>query len=375
MDTSGSFNSSLPGTMEALMAGTEPVTADASVRTTLFDYEFSLPCEKINVKELGSRLLPPLYSLVFVVGLLGNAMVVVILTKYRRLRIMTNIFLLNLAISDLLFLFTLLFWIHYSRWNNWVFGHFMCKLLSGLYYMGLYSEIFFIILLTIDRYLAIVHAVFALRTRTVAFGIIMSVLTWGLAGIAALPEFIFHQSQNDAEQYICLPLYPGGQEDNWKRFHALSMNILSLALPLLIMAVCYAGIIRTLLRCPNKTKYKAIRLIFVIMVVFFMFWTPYNLVLLLSAFQTIFFEVSCEQSKWLDVAMQVTEVIAYTHCCVNPVIYAFVGERFREHLSHFFRRHVATNLGKYIPFLPSEKSDRASSGSPSTGEQELSFVF
>ncbi|XP_025771513.1 C-C chemokine receptor type 3 isoform X3 [Puma concolor] len=336
MDTSGSFNSSLPGTMEALMAGTETVTADASVRTTLFDYEFSLPCEKLNVKELGSRLLPPLYSLVFVVGLLGNAMVVVILTKYRRLRIMTNIFLLNLAISDLLFLFTLLFWIHYSRWNEWVFGHFMCKLLSGLYYMGLYSEIFFIILLTIDRYLAIVHAVFALRTRTVTFG---------------------------------------GQEDNWKRFHALSMNILSLALPLLIMAVCYAGIIRTLLRCPNKTKYKAIRLIFVIMVVFFMFWTPYNLVLLLSAFQTIFFEVSCEQSKWLDVAMQVTEVIAYTHCCVNPIIYAFVGERFREHLSHFFRRHVATNLGRYIPFLPSEKSDRASSGSPSTGEQELSFVF
>ncbi|XP_039084171.1 C-C chemokine receptor type 3-like isoform X1 [Hyaena hyaena] len=375
MDTSDSFNSSLPGTMEALTAGTEVVTVDESVRTTLFDYEFSLPCEKTKVKELGTRFLPPLYSVVFVVGLLGNVMVVVILTKYKRLRIMTNIFLLNLAISDLLFLFTLLFWIHYSRWNEWVFGPFMCKLLSGLYYMGLYGEIFFIILLTIDRYLAIVHAVFALRTRTVSFGIIMSIFTWVLAGVAALPEFVFHHSLNEGEQYICLPLYPRGQEDSWKRFHALSMNILGLALPLLIMVICYSGIIRTLLRCPNKTKYKAIRLIFVIMVVFFMFWTPFNLVLLLSAFQAIFFEFSCEQSKRLDVAMQVTEVIAYTHCCVNPIIYAFVGERFREHLGHFFRRHVATNLGKYISFLPSEKSDRASSGSPSTGEQELSFVF
>ncbi|XP_029774803.1 C-C chemokine receptor type 3-like isoform X2 [Suricata suricatta] len=365
----------IAGTMEALMAGTEIVTMDESVRTTLFDYELSPPCEKIKVKELGARLLPPLYSLVFVIGLLGNVMVVVILTKYRRLRIMTNIFLLNLAISDLLFLFTLLFWIHYSRWNEWVFGHFMCKFLSGIYYMGLYGEIFFIILLTIDRYLAIVHAVFALRTRTVTFGVIMSVLTWVLAGVAALPEFVFHQSQKDVEQYICLPFYPRGQEDNWKRFHALSMNILGLALPLLIMVICYSGIIRTLLRCPNKAKYKAIRLIFVIMVVFFMFWTPYNLVLLLSAFQTIFFEVSCEQSKRLDVAMQVTEVIAYVHCCINPIIYAFIGERFREHLGHFFRRHVATNLNKYISFLPSEKSDRASSGSPSTGEQELSFVF
>ncbi|XP_027942843.1 C-C chemokine receptor type 3 isoform X1 [Eumetopias jubatus] len=350
-------------------------TMDESVETTVFDYEYSLPCIKVNIQQLGAQFLPPLYSLVFVVGLLGNVVVVVILMKYKRLWIMTNIFLLNLAISDLLFLFTLVFWIHYAGWNEWVFGSSMCKLLSGLYYMGLYSEIFFISLLTIDRYLAIVHAVFALRARTVTFGVIMSVLTWGLAGLAALPEFIFHESQEDVQQFVCLPIYPKNQEDRWKRFHALRMNILGLTLPLLIMVVCYSGIIKTLLRCPSKKKYKAIRLIFVIMVVFFIFWTPYNLVLFLTAFQTIFFETSCEQSKQLDVAMQVTEVIAYTHCCVNPIIYAFVGERFRKHLCHFFRRHVATYLGKYIPFFPSEKSERASSVSPSTGEQELSFVF
>ncbi|TEA23945.1 hypothetical protein DBR06_SOUSAS21910023, partial [Sousa chinensis] len=144
-----------------------------------------------------------MYSLVFTVGLLGNVVVVVILTKYNKLRIMTNIYLLNLAISDLLFLFTLPFWIHYIGWNEWVFGYHMCKLLSGLYYMGLYSEIFFIILLTIDRYLAIVHAVFALRARTTTFGIITSIFTWVLAGLAALPEFIFHESQEEFEQTFC----------------------------------------------------------------------------------------------------------------------------------------------------------------------------
>ena len=122
------------------------------------------------------------------------------------------------------------------------------------------------------------------------------------------------------------------------------MNILGLALPLLVMAVCYSGIIKTLLRCPSRKKYKAIRLIFVIMVVFFIFWTPYNLIVLLLAFQ-MHLETDCEQSRQLDLAMLVTEVIAYTHCCVNPVIYAFVGERFRKHLRHFFHRHVAIYLG------------------------------
>uniref|UniRef100_A0A8C9P562 G-protein coupled receptors family 1 profile domain-containing protein n=2 Tax=Spermophilus dauricus TaxID=99837 RepID=A0A8C9P562_SPEDA len=346
-----------------------------AVGTTPYDYDWAPPCEKVNIKELGARFLPPLYSLVLVVGLLGNVVVVLILTKYRRLKVMTNIYLLNLAISDLLFLFTLPFWIHYVGWKEWVFGPFMCKLLSGFYYLGLYSEIFFIILLTIDRYLAIVHAVFALRARTVTFGVSSSIFTWVLAVLAALPEFIFHESQQGSEESVCSPLYPEDEEDSWKRFHALRMNILGLALPLLIMAVCYSGIIKTLLRCPNRKKYKAIRLIFIIMVVFFIFWTPYNLVLLLTAFQMNLLEYSCEHSRHLDLAMQVTEVIAYTHCCVNPVIYAFVGERFQKYLRHFFHRHVAIYLGKYIPFLPTEKLERSSSVSPSTGEPELSVVF
>ncbi|XP_036617238.1 C-C chemokine receptor type 3-like [Trichosurus vulpecula] len=348
---------------------------DTSEETTTYDYESWTPCQKMNIKTLGAKFLPPLYSFVFIVGLLGNVMVLLILTKYKRFKSMTNIYLFNLSISDLLFLFTLPFWIHYTRQNDWVFGHTMCKILSGLCYLGLYSEIFFIVLLTIDRYLAVVYAVFALKARTVTFGIFTSIITWGLSALAALPEFIFHESQEDLESHICSPHYPEYNEDKWKHFQALRMNILGLAIPLAIMIICYTGIIKKLLRCRNDKKYKAVRLIFVIMIVFFLFWTPYNLTLLLSAFQASFFGGNCERSKQLDVAMQVTEVIAYTHCCVNPVIYAFVGERFRKYLCHFVRRHIVVHLFNYIPFLPGEKLERASSISPSTGVQELSAAF
>ncbi|KAM7063582.1 C-C chemokine receptor type 3-like [Molossus nigricans] len=343
--------------------------------TTGYDYDFSMPCFKVDIQELGAQLLPPLYALVFGVGLLGNVMVVVILTKYRRFSTMTNIYLLNLAISDLLFLFTLPFWIHYMKWGHWVFGHGMCKLLSGLYSVGLYGEVFFIILLTVDRYLAIVHAVFALRARTFTVGIISSVFTWVLAGVVALPEFIFHKAQEQSDMLFCSSLYPEDKERPWKCFYALRMNILSLALPLLTMVVCYSGIIKTLVRSPSRKKLRAIRLIFVIMVVFFIFWAPYNLVVLLSTFPKIFFDNSCEQSNRLDIALMVTEVVSFTHCCVNPVIYAFVGERFQKHLRHFFHRHVAVHLGKCNPFFAGETLERGSSVSRSTGEQELSAVF
>lgn len=48
------------------------------------------------------------------------------------------------------------FWAHYAA-DQWVFGNAMCKFFTGLYHIGYFGGIFFIILLTIDRYLAIVH--------------------------------------------------------------------------------------------------------------------------------------------------------------------------------------------------------------------------
>ncbi|XP_066100395.1 C-C chemokine receptor type 1-like [Saccopteryx bilineata] len=341
-------------------------------RTREFDYGDTSPCQKEDLRSFGAQLLPPLYSLVFVIGLVGNILVVLVLLQHKRLKNMTSIYILNLAISDLLFLFTLPFWIHYYRKDNWVFGNVMCKLLEGLYYIGLYSEIFFIILLTIDRYLAIVHAVFALRARTVTFGIITSVVSWVLASLAAIPGFYFSESQDESDRSSCTVYFPHEYHNHWKQFLALKLNILGLVLPLVIMIVCYTGIIKILLRRPNERKSKAVRLIFVIMIVFFLFWTPFNLTKFVAAFADKFLDNKCEQNEQLDLAIQVTEMIAYMHCCVNPIIYVFVGERFRKYLHQLFHWLLSLTPWKWLPFFQTQSQDRASSMSPSTGEQELS---
>lgn len=343
--------------------------------TTEYDYGDTTPCQKVQERAFGAQLLPPLYSVVFVIGLIGNILVALVLMQYKRLRSMTSIYLLNLAISDLIFLFTLPFWIDYKVKDDWIFGDAMCKLLSGFYFMGLYSEIFFIVLLTIDRYLAIVHAVFALRARTVTFGIVTSIVTWVLAILASVPGLYFSKTQWEFTHYTCSLHFPPESFTKWKQFQALKLNILGLILPLLVMIVCYTGIIKILLRRPNEKKAKAVRLIFVIMIIFFLFWTPYNLSVFVSAFQDSLFTYKCEQSRQLDLAIQVTEVIAYTHCCVNPVIYVFVGERFRKYLRQLFHRLVAVHLAKWLPFLSTERLERVSSMSPSTGEHELSAGF
>ncbi|XP_066101301.1 C-C chemokine receptor type 1-like [Saccopteryx bilineata] len=322
--------------------------------TTEVNYGDTIPCLYETLRSFGAQVLPPLYSLVFVIGLVGNILVVLVLLQHKRLKNMTSIYILNLAISDLLFLFMLPFWIHYYRKATWVFGNVMCKLLSGLYYVGLYGEIFFIILLTIDRYLAIVHAVFALRVRTVTFGIITSVVSWVLAFLTSIPDFCFMHSQRFGDGYICSFNIPYKYYKHWIRFLPLKRIILGLVLPLVIMIVCYTGIIKILLRRPNERKSKAVHLIFVIMIIFFLFLTPINLTLFVLAFEDTLLNNNCEQIKQLILVSQVTEGIAYMHCCVNPIIYVFVGERFREYLHQLFHRLLPLSPGKWLPFFHSK---------------------
>uniref|UniRef100_A0A8C0XBQ9 C-C chemokine receptor type 5 n=1 Tax=Castor canadensis TaxID=51338 RepID=A0A8C0XBQ9_CASCN len=307
------------------------------------DYGMSEPCQKINVRQVAARLLPPLYSLVFIFGIVGNMLVVLTLVNCKKLRSMTDIYLLNL-------------------------------LLTGIYFIGFFSGIFFIILLTIDRYLAIVHAVFALKARTVTFGVVTSVITWVAAVFVSLPGIIFTRSQKESSRHTCSPHFPSNQYHFWKNFQTLKMLILGLVLPLLVMVICYSGILRTLLRCRNeKRRHKAVRLIFAIMIVYFIFWAPYNIVLLLTTFPEFFGLNNCNSSNRLDQAMQVTETLGMTHCCINPIIYAFIGEKFRRYLSVFFQKHIAKHFCKYCPFFQSESPERVGSVyTRSTGEQEIS---
>uniref|UniRef100_A0A452E3V2 G-protein coupled receptors family 1 profile domain-containing protein n=1 Tax=Capra hircus TaxID=9925 RepID=A0A452E3V2_CAPHI len=279
--------------------------------TTEYDYGDQILHDPVEERISGAQLLPPLYSVVFVIGLISNILMFLVLMQYKRISI---IYLLNLAISDLIFLFTLPFWIDYKVKDDWVF------LVSGFFFLGLYSEIFFIILLTINRYLAIVYSLSKLRCWYVTSGTITCIVTWVLAILASVPSFYFSKTQWWFTHYTCSLHFPAESHGRkWKQFLALKLNILGLILPLLIIIVCYRQIIKIMLRISNKKRVKAMHLNFVIMITFFLFWTPYDLTVFVSAFQ----DSLCEHCSQLDLAIEVTEAIAYAHCCVNPMVYVF----------------------------------------------------
>lgn len=318
-------------------SSTESLEAELS---TYYDYydnynDAPKPCSKESVRRFAASFLPVLYSLVFLVGLAGNILVIVVLFKYKRLKSMTDVYLLNLAISDLLFVFSLPFWSYFTL-DQWVFGTPWCKIISWIYLVGFYSGIFFIMLMSIDRYLAIVRAVFSLKARTTFHGLITSLVVWLVALSASVPELVFREAFNERNYTTCKPRFPGNFT-TWKLFSTLEINILGLLIPFIIMTFCYSMIIKTLVHCRNDKKNKAVKMIFVVMIVFFFFWTPYNIVIFLQLLEFVGVIRDCQVSRSLDYAFQVTEILSLFHCCLNPVIYFFMGEKFKKYLKMLFK--------------------------------------
>lgn len=292
------------------------------------------PCVPYDPKILSAQLVPSLYTTVFIVGLLDNILVVFILVKYKGLKQAENICFLNLALSNLGFLLTLPFWA-YAASHGEGFDDPLCKILLMLFSIGLYSEAFFNVLLTVQRYKEFFHVRRRFSAcRTVAGSILMSTLVWVTAALVTLPELVFYKPQMESQKYKCfftgLHFLPD-DETFWKHFLTLKMNILGFLLPLFVFVYCYVRMRKTLQF--RERNYGLFKLVFTIMAVFLLMWGPYNITLFLSAFKEHVSLHGCASSYNLNKSVQITRIIATTHCSINPLLYMLLDKAFRKHLS------------------------------------------
>ncbi|GAA6090233.1 C-C chemokine receptor type 5-like [Tachysurus ichikawai] len=317
-------------------------------------------CSNSNVSAFGQVFLPTLYSIVFVIGFVGNGLVLCVLVRYHQRSNVTDVCLFNLALSDLLFLISLPFWAHNAAISEWTFGSFMCHAVTALYMLGFYGSIFFMILMTVDRYAVIVHAQTSLfsKHRSVRASIVMAFFMWVLSFAASLPNIIFSQAKNTSEGWTCNEEYPEGTA--WKLVPYIELNILGLIIPLSVMVFCYSRIIPILMVIKSQKKHKAIRLILALIIVFFLFWMPYNIIIFLKFLHQLGYMTSCKWQNDLNMATQWVETIAFSHCCLNPIIYAFVGQKFRNLVIKILKQWFPVCFGRCTT-IASEFSERKGS--------------
>ncbi|KAG8141693.1 hypothetical protein E2320_007259 [Naja naja] len=276
-------------------------------------------------------LVPFIHLLIFLLGGLGNLLVVIILWRYRRSRTSTELFLLHFALANLLLLLTFPFGVVESL-AGWVFGLFLCKLLSVANRMSFYSSSLLLSCISVDRYLAVVCALQTFQKQR-GLSIHLTCLgIWLLSFLLAMPNLLFTDVWDQGHNLSLCHFRQFGVDsfDSWVAERFL-YHLVGFFLPLGVMCYCYAAIVRLLCQSQRLQRQKAVKVAIAVTSVFLLCWTPYNVVIFWDTLTKL--EVtrkSCTVEQALSRAIVVSEVLAYSHCCLNPILYAFVGVRFRH---------------------------------------------
>lgn len=296
-------------------------------------------CEKSEVRNFG-MIVTLFFCAVIVFSVVGNLLVLVILVKFENLKSMTNAFLLNLALSDLIFTMGLPFWASYDVYN-WTFGEAGCKAVSFIFDIGYYSSIIFLTTMTIHRCAAVVRPMSVVISRRTLHSVMMSLAVWVTSCLASTPALFKTNGYNPNDKSSHCEY----NSSTWKLVDTYQRNVFFLV-SFAIIAFCYTQILLRLLRPNSHTRHKTVRLILIIVVVFFLGWAPYNVALFLQslAYWQLKPFTNCDINIKVDYMFYMGRLVAFSHCCLNPIFYMFMGIKFRNHLKRllwYFSRGTA----------------------------------
>ncbi|XP_068923728.1 C-C chemokine receptor type 10 [Petaurus breviceps papuanus] len=330
-------------------------------------------CHKADVQSFSRAFQPSISLTVAAFGLAGNGLVLAThLAAHRAARSPTSAHLLQLALADLLLALTLPF-AAAGALQGWTLGSILCRTVSGLYSASFHAGFLFLACISADRYVAIAQASpGGHRPPAPGKTHVVSAAIWLLSLLLALPSLLYGQDGQRDGQRRCRLVFPEGLTQAVKGASAVAQMILGFALPFAVMVACYALLGRTLLAARGPERRRALRVVVALVVAFVVLQLPYSLALLLDTTDLLTArERSCSASKRKDMALLVTGGLALARCGLNPVLYAFLGLRFRQDLRRLFRggffRYRSSQRGR-CPRRP-----RLSSCSAPTETHSLSF--
>nr|XP_010342566.1 mu-type opioid receptor isoform X1 [Saimiri boliviensis boliviensis] len=277
-----------------------------------------------------------LYSIVCVVGLFGNFLVMYVIVRYTKMKTATNIYIFNLALADALATSTLPFQSVNYLMGTWPFGTILCKIVISIDYYNMFTSIFTLCTMSVDRYIAVCHPVKALDFRTPRNAKIVNVCNWIISSAIGLPVMFmattkYRQGSIDCTLTFSHPTW------YWENLLKICVFIFAFIMPVLIITVCYGLMILRLksVRMLSGSKEKdrnlrrITRMVLVVVAVFIVCWTPIHIYVIIKALVTI------PETTFQTVSWHFCIALGYTNSCLNPVLYAFLDENFKRCFREF----------------------------------------
>lgn len=283
-----------------------------------------------------------IYSLAFVLGVLGNG-VVIYVTGFMMKKTVSTVWFLNLAVADFLFTAFLPLSVTYTALEfHWPFGTFMCKLSSAVSALNMFASVYTLMLISIDRCVSVLLPIWAQNHRSVQKASRMSLCVWVLALILSTPFFIFRDTKpsffND-EVINCFNNFVFSDDFTPEliqlrlfRHRAITVSrfLLSFAIPFTVIVACYAAIIHRLRKNPNLASQssRTFKIIAAVIIVFFLCWAPFHVIVLMELTSHQYSSVLIQNAVTLG--LPIATSLAFLNSCLNPLLYVFMGQDFKD---------------------------------------------
>lgn len=309
-----------------------------------------------NVAICAWTLIPTVFVIIFVIGLVGNLFVLITVLTNKQMRSTTNILILNLATADLLFIvmcvpFTGIAYLV----PLWPFGQFLCRLHQYLLHVTAHASVYTLVFMSFDRYLAVVHPIKSMTIRTTRNTVIAVLILWLVICVCNSPTFSDFDLVEFGSNVLCVNRKFDPEVDvHYGQIFYGTFFLFGFFLPLMFVIVLYALMVHRLLKLGKtlkqqkerrkasssggaknpsgsenmRAKKRVTRMVVIVVSAFAVCWFPVHVM-----FLTQFFVTNNIDSNFICIRI-FTNCLAYTNSCLNPILYAFLSENFRSN----FRR-------------------------------------
>uniref|UniRef100_A0A8C4PXL4 Coagulation factor II (thrombin) receptor-like 1, tandem duplicate 1 n=1 Tax=Eptatretus burgeri TaxID=7764 RepID=A0A8C4PXL4_EPTBU len=315
-------------------------SVDTKMENISFDYEVIVNAE-VNKQLLSPILtvfLPTIYVIVFIFGLPANCLALWMLTRHVRPKKPSTIYMINLAVADLLFVLLLPLKISYHfNGNNWTFGRLTCHLLVTSFYGNMFCSILLLTCISLDRYIAIVYPIKSLQWRRNRFAIAACMCIWIAILVSTTPLNLLNPIAhiNNMGISTCYDVFPVELIPKYLFFYFIFMAVCGFFIPLLLTIY---------------SEHTPVNLAVTVLLTFALCFIPSNVLLIVHYISS---RVNDGNSGNLYTAYMVSLGLSSLNSCLDPFVYYFTSkECFKTHHSRAILTTTFIHVQTKIPTLP-----------------------
>ncbi|XP_027738396.1 B2 bradykinin receptor [Empidonax traillii] len=318
---------------------------------SVMDQINSSKCVNEDVERWLHEYQPVFLWFIFILGAIENSFVLTVLCFHKSSCTVAEIYLANMALADLMLVCVLPFWaINISNEFDWPFGLFLCKAVNIMSYMNFYSSIYFLTLVSIDRYLALVKTMSLGRMRRTVCAKWNSFVIWTCALLICSPTMVFRNLRYFDEYNItaCALVYPTSY---WEPVNNCLLNIVGFLIPLCVITYCTVQIIKAL-RSSELQKMKVVQterratmLILTVLLLFIICWLPFQISTFIDTIRYFAPTLKC-LADINEMLTQIAVYCAFSNSCLNPVLYVIVGKHFQKKAVEFYKGLIPKRFRK-----------------------------